>query len=161
MTQLEKIEHLDLQAWVDQAPREQRTFREAVHSVLWAISTSTALRSKMIMKGGLLMAIRYESSRFTSDVDFSTQQKYSKAAEAELLPELDAQLEAANDALGYDTMCRRQGTKVTPAKEDGHYQTLQVKIGYAQRSKPAQVERLRRGQMPNVVRIDYSYNEAI
>ena len=43
-------------------------FREAVHIVLTAISTSSALRSKMVMKGGLLMAIRYDSGGVPSAV---------------------------------------------------------------------------------------------
>ena len=67
-----KLEELNLPAWVARAAPDKRHFREAVHIVLSAIGTSVALRSTMVMKGGMLMAIRYDSSRFTKDADFST-----------------------------------------------------------------------------------------
>ena len=70
------IESLDIPAWVAKASANKRNFREAVHIILTAIGQSTALRTKMIMKGGMLMALRYESSRFTKDADFSTRELY-------------------------------------------------------------------------------------
>ena len=57
------IEALDLPSWVARAPDDKRHFREAVHIILSAIGTSRALRTKMDMKGGMLKAIRYGSSR--------------------------------------------------------------------------------------------------
>lgn len=92
------LEALDLPAWVDGAPDRQRNFREAVHIILTAIGTSTALRSTMIMKGGMLMAIRYESTRFTKDADFSTQARFAKGDDEAMLKELDQQI----------TLCRRR-----------------------------------------------------
>lgn len=155
------LEELNLSSWVERAPPDKRRFREAVHIVLTAISTSTALRSKMVMKGGLLMAIRYDSGRFTRDVDFSTRQKYVNNSEDELLLELDEQLVVANELLPYDTMCRRQRTEIRPAHADAQFPTLSLSIGYAQRSKTAERTRLLSGQAPTVVQIDYSYNEAV
>ena len=99
------IETIDLTAWVEKAPPDKRNFREAVHIILTAIGTSTALRTKMVMKGGMLMALRYESSRFTKDADFSTKALYVSGDENELLTELDAQLALANAETNYDTMC--------------------------------------------------------
>lgn len=155
------LEELDIPAWVEKAPTEKRHFREAVHIVLSAIGTSIALRSTMVMKGGILMAIRYDSSRFTKDVDFSTRQKYAKNSERELLEEIDQQLAVANDQLPYDTMCRRQRTEIKPPRVDAKFPTLSLSIGYAQRSRPAAVSKLASGQAPTVVQIDYSYNEAV
>lgn len=157
----EFVKELDLTDWVSDAPPSQRNFREAVHIVLSAISTSASLRHKMVMKGGLLMAIRYDSTRFTRDVDFSTRDKYAKADQDSLLSELDAQIESANDQLPYDTMCRRQATKLEPPREDASFPTLSVSIGFAPRSKPPQLAKLQAGQSPTVVQIDYSYNEAV
>ena len=93
----DSIETLDLPAWVTRAPEGKRHFREAVHIILAAIGTSVALRTRMVMKGGMLMALRYDSSRFTKDADFSTRDKYAKGDEASLLAELDAQLTSANE----------------------------------------------------------------
>ncbi|SDZ70541.1 Nucleotidyl transferase AbiEii toxin, Type IV TA system [Variovorax sp. YR266] len=155
------LEEIDLPQWVSQAPADKRNFREAVHIILTAIGTSTALRSKMIMKGGLLMAIRYDSGRFTKDVDFSTREKYAAGMEQELIDELDQQLEVANDALSYDTMCRRQRAEIRPARPDAQFPTLALNIGYAPRSKRNELDRLLNRQAPTIVEIDYSYNEAV
>jgi hypothetical protein len=53
---------------VNQAPNDQRELRQAVHTVLAAIAHDTQLRADMIMKGGILLAVRYQSVRFTKDI---------------------------------------------------------------------------------------------
>ena len=72
----------------------------------------------------MLMALRYDSSRFTKDADFSTREKYAKGDEAALLAELDAQLILANDQLPYDVLCRRQKAEMRPARPDADFPTL-------------------------------------
>lgn len=155
------IEALDLSAWVERAAPDKRHFREAVHIILTAIGTSTALRTQMVMKGGMLMAIRYDSSRFTKDADFSTRDRYAQGDEHALLQALDAQLTLANEQLPYDVMCRRQKAELRPPRPDANFPTLGLSIGYAPRSKPRELQRLLAGQSPAVVEIDYSYNEAV
>ena len=157
----DSIEALDLPAWVERAPDDKRHFRAAVHIILTAIGTSTALRTQMVMKGGMLMAIRYDSSRFTKDADFSTRQRYAIGDETGLLAELDAQLTVVNEQFSYDVLCRRQKSEMRPARPDANFPTLSLSIGYAQRSKPRELQRLLAGQAPTVVEIDYSYNEAV
>lgn len=157
----EMIEEVDLPGWVAQAPLDKRHFREAVHIILNAIGTSTALRAKMVMKGGLLMAIRYDSARFTKDVDFSTRDRYAAGAEQALISELEQQLEAANDALTYDTMCRLQRAEVRAGRPAAQFPTFALNIGYAPRSKRKEMDRLLNKQAPTIVEIDYSYNEAV
>lgn len=155
------IETLDLPAWVARAPDAKRHFREAVHVILTAIGASTALRTQMVMKGGMLMAIRYDSSRFTKDADFSTRDRYAKGDETALLVELDAQLVLANEQFSYDVLCRRQKAGMRPARPGANFPTLGLSIGYAPRSKPRELKRLLAGQAPMVVELDYSYNEAV
>lgn len=155
------IEALDLSSWVARAADDKRHFREAVHIILSAIGTSRALRTKMVMKGGMLMAIRYGSSRFTRDADFSTRDRYAKGDETGLLAEFDAQMVLANEQFSYDVTCRRQKAEIRPASPDANFPTLGLTIGYAPRSKPRELQRLLAGQAPTVVEIDYSYNEAV
>lgn len=155
------IETIDLAAWVRKAPSDKKNFREAVHIILTAIGTSTALRTKMVMKGGMLMALRYESSRFTKDADFSTKALYVSGDENELLAELDAQLSLANAETDYDTMCALQRSKLMPPGPEKTFPTLALNIGYAARSSERAMQRLLAKQSPNVVEIDYSYNEAV
>ncbi len=157
----EQVREVDIAGWVDAASVEQRNFREAVHLLLTAISRSAGLRSKMIMKGGMLMAIRYDSTRFTRDADFSTTEKHDKGSEDALLAELDAQIDLANDQLSYDTMCLRQSAKLNPKTPDASFPTLNIRIGYAPRSHARQMRRLLAKQSPTILEIDYSYDEAV
>src|SRR3546814_6229251 len=72
------VNEVNIEAWVEAAPEGQQRFREAVHIILDSIGHSQNLQAKMVMKGGLLMAIRYDSSRFTKDLDFSTTDLYTE-----------------------------------------------------------------------------------
>lgn len=161
MSQSEPVRELDIARWVDAASIDQRNFREAVHLILTAISRSSGLRSKMIMKGGMLMAIRYDSTRFTRDADFSTTDKHDKGSEVALLDELDAQIDLANDQLNYDTMCLRQSAKLNPQTPNSRFPTLHIRIGYAPRSHAGHMRRLLAKQSPTILEIDYSYDEAV
>jgi hypothetical protein len=115
----------------------------------------------MILKGGMLMALRYESSRFTRDADFSTDAIYAKGDEQKLLEELGNQLVLANDGSSYDTFCKIQRHSLMPPGPDKSFPTLALNIGYAARSNSRAFQRLLAGQSSAVVEIDYSYNEAV
>lgn len=82
---------IDLSAWVDaeQQP-ERRAFRQAVQLVLRAIAQSPTLAPVMVMKGGVLLAIRYQSSRFTTDIDFSTPRRFQDVHLPTLLTSIEA-----------------------------------------------------------------------
>ena len=63
----------DFAIWVNATTSEgQRNFRPVVHIILDAIASTAKLRVDMVMKGGVLMDILYNTSRFTTDLDFST-----------------------------------------------------------------------------------------
>jgi hypothetical protein len=136
------LEEINIPEWVSLAETNKRHFREAVHIILTAISSSAALKSTMVMKGGMLMAIRYNSERFTKDADFSTEDKYLKGDEITLVAELGQQIDSANETLPYDTMCRCQRFELRPAREGAIFPTLTLNIGYAPRSKPRELIRL-------------------
>ena len=61
----------NIKEWVEADP-DQTAFRQAVHTILTAISGTPFLQTSMIMKGGVLLALGYSSSRYTQDIDFST-----------------------------------------------------------------------------------------
>jgi len=155
------MNEVEIDAWVAQAPQGQRGFREAVHTILDGIGHSQNLSAKMVMKGGLLLAIRYASSRYTRDLDFSTRDKYTAESVDLLLAELREGLVTAEDRLSYDTLCRLQSHKVEPKGENKTHQSLALKIGFANRSNAGQMARLEAGTSPQVVEIDYSFNEAV
>lgn len=146
---------------METAPEGQRAFREATHILLTAISASTDLRARMVMKGGMLMAIRYHSDRFTRDADFSTRARYEPKAAESLVEELDQQIVVANEQLPYDTACRLQRHEVRPARPDTSFPTLSCSIGYARRSHVPEMKRLAARQAATVVKIECSFNEAV
>jgi predicted nucleotidyltransferase component of viral defense system len=132
-----------------------------VHTVLAAIAHDTQLRADMIMKGGILLAVRYQSVRFTRDIDFSTSMKLSEVNPDEVHRRLDAALRLSVEALDYDLDCRVQGCKVQPANQvNASFPSIKLKIGYAYKGT-AKHRRLIQLQSTSVISIDYSLNEAI
>ena len=80
---------IDLDSWVEKSRDGlEKEFRQAVKCVLEIISKSIELSSLMVMKGGLLMAIKYQSPRYTRDIDFSTQKTLAEVNLEEILGEL-------------------------------------------------------------------------
>lgn len=149
--------------WVASADNEnEKTFREAVHTILYAIASSTNLQPQMIMKGGILMAIRYETGRFTTDIDFSTTTHYRDFAadQAAFLRTFNEALQAAVQQLPYQLDCRLQGTPKIQPRAEGNFQTLRMKVGYA-RFGTRDHTRLNAGAASKTVQIDYSFNELV
>jgi len=107
------------------------------------------------------MAIRYDSTRYTRDIDFSTDASYVAAEAAQLLSELEQQLALAADRLPYATLCRLQSSAIVPKGENRTHQTLALKIGYADMTNDRAVQRLLAKSSAQVVEIDYSYNEVV
>ncbi|WP_285412470.1 nucleotidyl transferase AbiEii/AbiGii toxin family protein [Variovorax sp. efr-133-TYG-130] len=155
------MNEVEIETWVAQAPQGQQGFREAVHTILDSIGHSQNLSAKMVMKGGLLLAIRYDSSRYTRDLDFSTRERYTAESADATLAELKDGLLSAEDRLPYATACRLQSHKVQPKGENKTHHSLVLKIGFAARSNAAAMARLEAGTSPQVVEIDYSFNEAV
>ncbi|QHG88140.1 nucleotidyl transferase AbiEii/AbiGii toxin family protein [Xanthomonas sp. NCPPB 1638] len=61
----------------------------------------------------------------------------------------------------YATACRLQSHKIQPKGECKSHQNLALKIGFADRGNAAAMARLKAGASPQVVEIDYSFNEAV
>ncbi|WP_448135147.1 nucleotidyl transferase AbiEii/AbiGii toxin family protein [Stenotrophomonas rhizophila] len=149
----------DIPAWVRLAGAQQIVLRQAVHCVLEAIARTPRLRVLLCMKGGILMALHYQSPRFTTDIDFSTPDAFTEAAEKETVALMSAVLPGVGELLGYDVECRFQGHRVRPSRE-GTRVNLTMSIGYALKGTPAH-RRLTTGQSPFSLSIDFSFRERI
>lgn len=151
----------DVHQWVEsETDPRQREFREAVHTVLLAIGRSQELSTSMLIKGGILLAIRYRGLRYTRDIDFSTELHYQEFNEDEFLAEFSSSLIAASTQLEYDLDCRLQSHHIQPAnRPDASFPTLKMTIGYAPKQEPRRHRRLLAGQSIDVVDVDYSFNE--
>ncbi|HEB71929.1 MAG TPA: hypothetical protein ENI77_04845 [Nitrospirae bacterium] len=62
--------------------------------------------------------------------------------------------------MSYGLDCRLQSVNLKPNRTEGNFQTLVLKVGYAQKGTP-QHKRLLRKNCNNVLEIDYSFNEKI
>jgi len=145
--------------WVANAPVEQRNFRRAVHIVLEAIAKNKRLGELLCMKGGILMALHYDSPRFTTDIDFSTPEAFTEQAEKEVVQLMSESLVAVSNELDYDIDCRLQGYKIKPSRSKT-YVSIFMSIGFAERGRP-EYAKLLRGQSPHTVSLDYNFKESI
>ncbi|WP_417552581.1 nucleotidyl transferase AbiEii/AbiGii toxin family protein [Marinomonas fungiae] len=156
---------LEIEEWVEQASSQEKEFRKVVHILIKAISLSDYLKPLMVMKGGMLLGLRYKSSRFTKDIDFSTEKKFQDFDEETFKEELNASLQEADEELNYGIDCRIQKLKHQPRikKDEEDRRTtpsLVVTIGYASRNSNEH-KKLLANQSPKTVKIDYSFNEYI
>ncbi len=151
---------LDLASWIaDASDARQRHFREATQLVLRAIARSPGLAPIMIMKGGILLAVRHGTGRTTTDIDFSTTRHFEHEA-------LTRTLDALREALGpvaaeneHDLALQLQSHELKPRTPQATFPTLAMRIGYASRANRPAMARLAAGQAADIVSVDYSFNE--
>lgn len=156
-----KLRKVDLEQWVNSASPEKLEFRQAVHTTLLAIGSQHKLSTKMAIKGGMLLAIKYNSDRFTRDIDFSTSQKASELDQESVRANLEQGLIEAIEKLDYGLDCRIQSFKIQPSHIDNPtYPELRITIGFAYKGSRKH-KRLLSGKSTDTVKIDYSLNEPI
>lgn len=149
---------IDIEQWVAEAPPDYQLARQATHIILRAISSDESLRTSMIIKGGTLLGIRYGSTRFTTDIDFSTEKKLSEIDLDEFEVTLNDAMDLVETALNYGVKCRLQSHQIKPNAQ-GTFPTIKMKLGYCLRSNAAHMKRLEDKNCPLVIIIDYSFNE--
>lgn len=154
------IEEQSIQTWVAEASGEdQRQFRKAVHTILSGVANEPGLKESMVIKGGILLAIRYQSHRYTRDIDFSTDQILESVDKDEIAGKLNKSMAMMTEVLGYGLECRVQSCKIQPAnKPDAQFPSIKMKIGYAYKGERKH-KRLQAGKCPTTVDIDFSLNE--
>ncbi|BCM24150.1 hypothetical protein ZMTM_04090 [Methyloradius palustris] len=106
------------------------------------------------------MALCYDSSRYTKDIDFSQTVKYEAGDEGKLLAELESAIQDTVQDMDYGLDCRIQSSELKPRNLlNPTFPVLNLKIGYAYNHDTRQHRRLLEGQVPTVVEIDFSFNE--
>ena len=157
---MNSIIEYDIKTWVGEAQADDdREFRQAVHTILSAISSDEILKTSMILKGGILLAIRYQSHRYTKDIDFSTEKKLGGEVSVDgIRNSLNDSLAQIVEKFEYDLDCRVQSSKIQPTS-DATYPSIKLKIGYAYKGTPKH-KRLLALKSTSAISIDYSLNEA-
>jgi len=151
----------NISQWVNDAPNNRRHFRQAVHLILHGIGGDEYLHRNMIMKGGMLLGLRYQSSRYTEDIDFSTALKLKDIDQATFEYQLSEALVIAEDEIPYSVTCRLQSIKLMPKKDAEHktFPAFKIQIAYADKQDEKAMKRLQNGDSLTTVKIDYSLNE--
>jgi len=170
------MDTIDLTAWVEEAPSTQeRNIRACFHITLLAISQSNYLSEQMVLKGGVLMAIHYDSDRYTTDLDFSHEDANFDSKNPEsvekiidnLQQELSFSLQAASIKLSeYNLSCGIHTIKAEPNSQKvsfvtASYPSLKIIIGYADKNNQGAVNRLNNKSSSDTISIDYSFNEVV
>ena len=151
---------IDLRAWVGQAPTPtNRTLRQAIHTVVTAVSLDRDLHDSSVLKGGILLALRHDSHRYTTDLNFSNDKSYTEDRGQSIVLALKRSLPLAVEALAYDLDCRLQRFSPEPSPVST-YVNLEMTIGYAYKGLPAH-KRLIRLQSPSALSIDYNFLESV
>lgn len=150
----------DFRAWVKAAdgPRE-RMLRQAIHTVIVAIAHDRTLHDSTYLKGGILLALRYASTRHTTDLDFSNSAPFTETGGRAVVDALRSTLPLVVEELGYDLDCRLQSHDVQPSPNHT-YVNLEMRIGYAMKGSPAH-RHLERGQAADALSIDYNFLESV
>jgi len=94
------MEELDFAQWVKRSENSAVTaFRQAVHTLMLAISQADSLQTRMIFHGGLLLAIRFQGIRHTKDIDFVTEDKRTQIDEDGFIASLNEAIKPCGGGL--------------------------------------------------------------
>lgn len=155
------MDTLDLAEWVAKGDARHAEFRRAVHTILDAIANAPSLPNLMILKGAVLLSIRYGGDRHTTDIDFSTSKMAREVDIKELISELNDSLAMTVEKLDYQLDCRIQSYELRPPDMDKSFQTLKLNVGYAPKHVAKRHRRLLDLRCSTVAQIDLSFNEMI
>lgn len=145
--------------WVDSNKNENEEFKRVVRIILKAISMDEHLSQSMIMKGGILLGVKYNSSRHTTDIDFSSEQQLSEFDIESFTRHFDNMLSQAIADLAETIHCRIQSIKRQPKDKNATFPSLKISIGYSSIENTNKFKRLQKKQSPTTISIDYSFNE--
>ncbi len=155
------VRKIQIQRWIQAGDVSETEFREAVHTVIEAISLCPSLPEHLVIKGGILLAIAHDGVRYTRDIDFSTTRTVRTLPVKTILEEIQSTLARSIESLEYDLDCRIQSSELRPPDPNKNWPTLIIKIGYAPFSDRRRHARLMSGASPTIVRIECSFNEVI
>ncbi|MCP1727252.1 putative nucleotidyltransferase component of viral defense system [Natronospira proteinivora] len=152
---------VDVDSWVDSAADDPAEYavRRVMRVILVSISRSPSLQSKMVIKGGVLLALGYDTGRHTKDVDFSTEKPLQEVNVELLIKELVAALDAGR-SIDEDVLCRVQSHVIKPPRSDATFPTLRVRVGYALKGEKQYTRMIQGRDSARTVTIDLSFNES-
>jgi len=157
---------VDIKGWVDRAKRDPTAHmeRQATEIVLSAVGSIPGYGSRIFLKGGILMAVVYQSLRSTADIDFTTDLKPSPDLPSELRDAFNRELPRAAARLGLpDLVLRLQKVEERPRPfktADVRFPALYVTVAYAKRGSRGE-RHVTNGQGQHIIELEISFNEPV
>ncbi len=155
-----------MEKWVEKVRADpvNHLARQATEVALNAVAAMPDFGGHLFLKGGLLMSIRYDSPRTTTDIDFTCDLRPIPETPTALQEALNKALPVAAARLGYaDLRFRVQSCNQRPKKFGSpgmSFPALEMKIGYARRDSP-EMARLKNDGVANPIVLEISFNEAV
>lgn len=156
---------LPIVEWVESSRADPVRYRsrQVTHVLLAAIGLTPELKDSMILKGGALMMLGYDSPRGTQDVDFSINADPEPFA-SNIGEILNPAMARASSQLGYvNLVTKLQKLKRRPKPsmfEEANGPALSVTIAYATRGSKDEAK-LITGQAAQVLQVDLSFKEPL
>lgn len=154
---------IDVAGWVERAKANPIAYlqRQATEITLNAIATTAPLNGRLVLKGGILMGLAYDSPRQTGDIDLTAELVADKDVGDLIQSLLDSAFPRVAATLGYaNLIVKVHSVKRQPKKifETAEFPALKIKIAYALRGTK-QEEALLAGKAPGIIDVDISFNE--
>lgn len=152
---------VDVNAWVESVADNTAEYmiRRVMRIALFAVADSPLLKSRMVIKGGVLLALGYGTDRHTRDLDFSIARKVQQQDTQEILDELGRSLAEASRHLEEPILCRVQSYKMEPPRSDASFPTMRVRVGYAVEGGKQHRRMVQGRDSSDTLILDLSFNE--
>lgn len=158
---------INVAEWVERAKADPITYqqRQTIEIILNAIAMTASLNSKMVLKGGILVGLAYDSPRQTADIDLTA----DFTVDSDICDKirrglLDSVFPRAAAVLGYvDLVVKTHSIKSQPKGifQTADFPALDLKITSAKRGTPSE-KALREGRPANcIIDINISFNESL
>ncbi|NIJ43503.1 putative nucleotidyltransferase component of viral defense system [Parvibaculum indicum] len=157
---------IDVAGWVERAKADPASYgqRQAAEITLNAIAMTAPLNEKLVLKGGILMGLAYNSPRQTADIDLSAVLEAKENVDEVIRGLLDSAFPRAAAKLGYvDLILQVHSVRRQPNHieiEDAQFPALKLKVAFAQRGT-RQEQAMLAGRAPGIIDLDISFNEPL
>ena len=154
---------INVGGWVERARANPIAYqqRQTVEITLNAIAMTAPLNQRMLLKGGILMGLVYDSPRQTADIDLTADLGVDADIAKRIGTLFESALPRAAAALGYaDLAVTLHSVKTLPKGmfEDARFPALKLKVASARR-RTNQEKALTKGLAPTID-VDISFNES-
>ena len=157
---------VDVAAWVERVRFDPVAYqvRQTTEIALNAIAMMTPLGARMVLKGGILVGLAYDSPRQTTDIDLTADFAAESPVRGRLRELLSSAFPAVAAKLGYtDLVLRVHSVQYLPRGQfkTARFPALKLKIASARRGTPSETA-LQEGKSTNcVIDVDISFNESM